>query len=194
MAVKPKAIYQYETSPRKLEPEYKPNKSNKPNKPSKKKQAPKVNKPNNPNNDKSQNKSHSPKTDLQIKKEKELKDFTMKFKLIIYMLILFAAFFIITFRNSQIDESFMKVKSLQADLALLQKENEQLKVGIENSFNLSNVEQQAKELLGMQKLDDFQKEYINLPKNDFVESANEKIIIEEDNWFKKIIKIITNLW
>ena len=175
MTTRGKAFYQYETSPRKLEPEYKPKK---------------VKTNSKLNNDKPQIK----KTNLQIKKEKELKDKKMKAKFIIYMLILFSAFFVITYRNSQIDESFMKVKSMQSELALLQKENEQLKVSIENSFNLSVIEQQAKELLGMQKLDDNQKEYITLPKKEFIEPVSEKIIIEEDNWYQKLIKIITNLW
>lgn len=175
MAAKAKAFYQYETSPRKLEPEYKP-KRKKTNTKS--------------NNDKTQVK----KTNLQIKKEKELKNKEFKAKFIIYMLLMFSAFFVITYRNSQIDESFMKVKSMQAELALLQKENEQLKVSIENSFNLSTIEQQAKELLGMQKLEDSQKEYITLPKKEFIEPVSEKIIIQEDNWYQKLIKIITNLW
>jgi len=180
MAARARNFYQYETSPRKLEPEYRPNK------PNKKKQSQKL------NNDK--NKTQLKKTNLQIKKEKALENKKAKAKLIIYMLIIFAAFFVITYRNSQIDESFMKVKSMQAELALLQKENEQLKVSIENSFNLSTIEQQAKELLGMQKLEDSQKEYISLPKKDFVEPVSEKIIIEEDNWYQKLLKMITNLW
>ncbi len=33
----------------------------------------------------------------------------------------------------------------------MEKENDQMKVDIENNLNLNNVEQQAKELLGMQK-------------------------------------------
>ena len=117
-----------------------------------------------------------------------------KRKIIAYMAVIFAAFFVITYRNSQIDESFMQVKSMQSELALLQKENEQLKVGIENSLNLATIEQQAKELLGMQKLDDSQKEYITLPKEDFIEPVSEKIIIQEENWFQKLLKIVTNVW
>ena len=110
------------------------------------------------------------------------------------MALIFVAFFVITYRNSQIDESFMQVKSMQSELALLQKENEQLKVGIENSLNLATIEQQAKELLGMQKLDDSQKEYITLPKEDFIQPVSEKIIIQEENWFQKLLKMITNIW
>lgn len=177
MATGSRAFYQYETSPRKLEPEYKPNKRK---------------------NDKKlktqKNKTQLKKSNLQIKREKEMAERKKKRKIIAYMALIFAAFFVITYRNSQIDESFMQVKSMQSELALLQKENEQLKVSIENSFNLSTIEQQAKELLGMQKLDDSQKEYITLPKEDFIQPVSEKIIIQEDNWFQKLIKIITNIW
>jgi len=194
MAARARAFYQYETSPRKLEPEYSPRPSKKPSQKPRKKSSNNSKKTSNQKSNNDKNKTQLKKTNLQIKKEKELEHKKARAKLIIYMLILFAAFFIITYRNSQIDESFMKVKSMQADLALLQKENEQLKVSIENSFNLSAIEQQAKEQLGMQKLDDSQKEYISLPKRDFVEPVGEKIIIEEDNWYKKLLRIITNLW
>lgn len=178
MAASSKVFYQYETSPRKLEPDYKPSKKN------------------NKSSNKKNNKAKLKKTNLQIKKEKEILQKKLKFKVIIYVLVLFAAFFVITYRNSQIDESFMKVKSMQSDLALLQKENEQLKVNIENSFNLSTIEQQAKELLGMQKLDNSQKEYISLPKKDFVEPVSEKIIFQDgsDTWYEKLLRVITNLW
>ena len=177
MATGSRAFYQYETSPRKLEPEYKPNKNR-----------------NNKKLKKQKNKTQLKKSNLQIKREKEMAERKKKRKIIVYMGIIFVAFFIITYRNSQIDESFMQVKSMQSELALLQKENEQLKVNIENSFNLSTIEQQAKELLGMQKLDDSQKEYISLPKENFIEPVSEKIIIQEDNWFQKVLKIITNIW
>ena len=74
------------------------------------------------------------------------------------------------------------------ELATLQKENEQLEINIENSLNLSNIEKEAKEKLGMDKLTNKQTVYISLPKKDYVESATEKVIIEEDkNWFEKII-------
>lgn len=175
MATRAKAFYQYETSPRKLEPEYKPKKPK--------------------NNSKSNNnKTKLKKTNLQIKKKQKSKYKKKEVKFILYIIAFFGVFFVITYRNSQIDESFMKVKNMQAELALLQKQNEQLKVSIENSFNLSTIEQQARELLGMQKLEDNQKEYITLPKKDFIEPVTEKIIIEEDNWYQKLIKIITNLW
>lgn len=175
MQASAKAFYQYETSPRKLEPEYKTKKV-------KKNRPPKV------------DNTKVRKTRMQILKENEMKKKKLKAKFIIYTLIIFSAFFVMTYRNSLIDEKFMKVESLKSDLALLQKENEQLRVNIENSFNLATIEQQAKELLGMQKLDDNQKEYITLPKKEFIQPVTEKIIIENDTWYQRILNIIKNLW
>ena len=73
------------------------------------------------------------------------------------------------------------------ELATLEKENEQLKINIENSLNLSNIEKEAKEKLGMEKLTNKQTVYISLPKKDYVESATEKIILEDEkSWFEKV--------
>ena len=47
----------------------------------------------------------------------------------------------------------LEKENLKKELSSIEKENEQLKVGIEKSLNLNKVEQSAKEMLGMQKLD-----------------------------------------
>ena len=102
--------------------------------------------------------------------------------------------FAISYQNSLITESFSQKESLKKNLSAIEKENEQLKVNIEKSLNLNKVEQSAKEMLGMQKLDNSQKIYINLPKQDYVESATEEVIIEEETTFwQKLIKRINNL-
>lgn len=103
----------------------------------------------------------------------------------------FIILFAISYRNSVINEKFSEIKTLKANLAGIEKENEQLKVNIENNLNLKSIEQSAKEVLGMQKLNNSQKVYINLPKEDYVEPATEEIIKEDSlNWFQKIINII----
>jgi len=66
----------------------------------------------------------------------------------------------IGYRNSLIDERFNQVQELKKQLAVTQKENEQLEVNIQSMLNLQNIEQAAEELLGMQKLDNEQKIYI----------------------------------
>ena len=99
----------------------------------------------------------------------------------------------ISYRNSQINEKFNKVQTLKKELSSLQKENEQLKVNIENSLNLNTIEKLAKEKLGMQKLTSKQTIYVTLPKKDYVVSASEEVIKEkEKNWFEKLVDKIFN--
>lgn len=162
--------YQYETSPRKLQPEYEPIKN-----PYKKKKA-------------------SIKKAKSNTKNKVNQKMQIKAKVVVYVAIGFMILFAISYRNSLITESFNQKEQLKKDLSAIEKENEQLKVNIEKSLNLNNVEQSAKEMLGMKKLDNSQKIYISLPKKDHIESAAEEIIIEENtNIFEKIIKAFTNI-
>lgn len=164
--------YQYETSPRKLEPEYTPIKH--PYK-AKKTTARKVKKASNNNRAK------------QLKKQQN--------KAIKYILIGFAIAFGICYRNSQIDENFAKVQDLKKELAKVEKQNTQLEISIENGLNLNNLEQEAKEKLGMQKLNSKQTTYITLPKNDYIEPAAEEVIInEKESGIKGIINIISSLF
>ena len=164
--------YQYETSPRKLEPEYTPKKN--PYK-SKKTTARKVDR----------------KKEQQ--KAKDLKK--QKLKAIKYLVIGFLVIFAISYRNSQIDESFSKVESLKEELAELKKQNAQLEVSIESGLNLNNVEQEAKEQLGMQKLNPKQTIYVTLPKTDYIEPAAEEVVIKENSGgVKSIINSIMNIF
>ncbi|MCI8345360.1 MAG: hypothetical protein HFJ42_05280 [Clostridia bacterium] len=172
MAYKPVVSkYQYETSPRKVSPEYEPNR---------KQQA--------------TNKTQKIKVNKKVNKNTKNKaKLNTKGKATLYVVIAFIALFAVCYRNSQITESFNKKEELKKELGSIQKENEQLKVNIENSLNLKNIEQMAKEMLGMQKLDNSQKVYINLPKKDYIESASEEVVIEENlNIWQKIWKGLTN--
>lgn len=163
--------YQYETSPRKLEPEYEPQKNPyaRRKKSTLKKKSEQL-----PNQQKRQLKSHV--------------------KAVMYIGIIFAILFAISYRNSLINESFSRNEKLKTTLAVTQKENEQLQVNIENNLNLSNIEKLAKEKLGMQKLDNSQKVYVSLPKKDYIEPAVEEVVIDdiELNWFQKIIRFFSN--
>lgn len=161
--------YQYETSPRKLEPEYRP-----------------IENP-------YKNKKTTTKKKTTTNNKKNVKHaLKPKIKVALYMAVGFAILFTISYRNSLITERFNQKEKLKEDVAAVQKENEQLKVNIESSLNLNNVEQQAKEKLGMQKLDNSQKIYINLPKKDYIESAAEEVVIDENlNIWQKIIKGLT---
>ena len=165
------ARYQYGTSPRKIEPDYD----------RRSKKAPK----------KGQLKvvKEIPKQQIKLSKEQRSK----QMKMTVTVVGLFLLLLTISCRNSQIDKKFDQIQDQKKQLATLQKENEQLKVSIENSLNLNNVEKVAKEELGMQKLSNRQTVYVTLPKKDYVESASEKVEIEEEkSWWEKIADKIFN--
>lgn len=101
---------------------------------------------------------------------------------------MFGIIFLILFKNSQINESFAKIQKLKSEITAIQKENDQIEINIQNSMNSNNLEQKAKDLLGMQKLTNKQIVYINIPKKDYVEYKAEEIIIEEEkSFFEKIV-------
>lgn len=164
--------YQYETSPRKLEPEYIPVRKKA------KKQSNKQQK----NNKKYINEK------LELKRKENRK----KAKAFLYVGAVFAVLLVISYRNSQITEQFSEVKNLKSDLASVQKENEQLEVNIESSINLTNIEKEATEQLGMQKLTNDQKIYVSLPKKDYVQPTTEDIIKsnKNNNWFKTTVSAL----
>lgn len=180
--------YQYETSPRKIKPDYNKPKRNtvQYNKP-KKKQVVKTTKV------KQEIISKNKKQDeLKVKNSLILKT---KLMVVAKCVILFVILFFIIFRNSKISESFSQIQLLKAAITEIQKENDQLEINIQNSINLNNIEQAAKELLGMQKLNNKQTVYINLSKKDYVEPRTETVIIEEESsWFDNLKEKINNIF
>ena len=165
------AKYQYETSPRKIDPNY-----NRRNKVVPKKGQLKI-------------VEDLPKQQIKVSKEQR----KTQIKMTVTVIGLFLLLLTISCRNSQIDKKFNQIQDQKKYLAALQKENEQLKVSIENCLNLNNVEKVAREELGMQKLSSKQTVYITLPKKDYVESASEKVVIQEEkNWWEKIVDKILN--
>lgn len=166
--------YQYETSPRKLEPEYAPKKNTYKGKKST---------------------ARRPEVSKQRANNKKLQEEKKKHRrMIMYVVLAFSILFAISYRNAQIDENFEKVQDYKKELAAVEKENSQLELAIESSLNLSNVEQQAKELLGMQKLTNQQIVYVNLEKDDHIESAAESVNLEEEGFFDKVINTVKNLF
>ena len=166
--------YQYGTSPRKHEPDYNRRKKTK------------------SRNTRKQLKVVKELPRQQIKVSKEQKRRHMKTTLTVIGL--FLLLLTISCRNSQIDKQFNKIQDQKKQLAALQKENEQLKVSIENSVNISNIEKVAKEELGMQKLSSKQTVYVTLPKKDYVETASEKVVKNEENktWWQSLVDKIMN--
>ncbi len=129
-------------------------------------------------------------TKKKVNKQKNT-DLKQQIKIIMYIAIGFAILFAISYRNSLITASFNQRENLKKQLSTLKKENAQTEINIQTSLNLANIEKSATSMLGMKKLDDSQKVYVSLPKEDYIETASEQVIVtKEQNWFKKIIDTI----
>lgn len=155
--------YQYDTNPRKLEPEVKSSKSSP-------KKATNVKKT---------------KKQKDKAKAKELR--VAKTNFAILMLVILGSILLLMYRNVKIRESFAGVQELSKKVSSLEKENGQISVQIQNNLNLNNIEETAAASLGMQKLSSKQTVYINLDKKGYTEISQKSITKEKkENFFQKI--------
>ena len=161
--------YQYETSPRKLQPEYIPVKKKYPKK------------------------STAKKIDVKSKQRKETSK-SINSKIILYIGMGFFILFAISYRNALIAQTYSQVKALKSELSEVEKDNRQLEVNIESKTNLSAIEKKAQEELGLKKLDDSQTVYVSLDKQDYIESSAQSVKIEETTWLESIINKIKNIF
>lgn len=157
------ARYQYETSPRKLQPsqDYRNKKKNNSNK--KKSNVHKKAKVNNS-------------------------------KIILAIGIAFVILFAISYRNALIAQKYNELKGLKTKLAEIEKENKQIEVNIESKTNLGTIEEKASKELGLKKLDSSQTVYVSIDKQDYVESSVEKVKLQDESWFNKIINKIKDIF
>lgn len=150
--------YEYETSPRKLEPDYQTN----------------IRK----------------KKKTVVKRKTNTKAQTRNnIKTIFEVVLGFAILLLISYRYSVVNASFNEKENLKSQLAELKKQNEQLQVSIEQQMNINKIEQEAKEKLGMQKLDNSQKVYVSLDKEDYIEAPINNIETQKtETWWSKLLK------
>ena len=164
--------YQYETSTRKLEPEYV-----------------QVRKKTQKQNTKSTQKQ-TVKTKYQIQKEKKKVERKNHAKQIALVLVIFGMLLAVSYREIHIMEMFNNKKEMENQLALIQKENGQVEKDIkaeESKLDWNVIRQKASEELGMQEAN---KITVDLNKTDNVEK-DEKLIKEDNTSF--IEKIIEKL-
>lgn len=164
--------YQYETSPRKYEPEYTTRKITK-------KQAPKVSKK---EIEKRLEKERAKKAEERKKKAKQI--FAVAF--------VFVMLLSLSYREIQIMEMFDQKKEQEDKLALIQKENGQIEKNIkeeESKLEWNTIKQRATEELGMEVKTGIP---INLERTDNVETENKYIKEDETSWLEKIVSFFVN--
>lgn len=124
-----------------------------------------------------------------IKTEKK-SEFAKYRKLLGLIFLLTFIFGILNYRTALINTKLTEKEKAKSKLEEIQKENVQLQVNIEQSLNISNVEKIAKEKLGMQKLDNSQRTYINISKKDFVETPLNSGLKAKQSWIEKFMNLI----
>ena len=167
------ARYQYETSPRKYEPEYTTKKTTK-------KQTPRV------------SKKEIERKKLEKEKAKKAEDRKKKVKQIIAVVVVFAMLLSLSYREIQIMEMFDQKKEQEDKLALIQKENGQVEKNIkeeESKLEWNTIKQRATDELGMQVKAGIP---INLEKSDNIETENKYIKEDETSWLEKIVSFFVN--
>ena len=158
-----RGAYQYETSPRKLEPNYRRQ------------------------NTKNKLEVIDNTQKRNMKAEKEAKK--IRKRQIFLVVAIFATLLFISYRNSVINEEYKDIQAQKNNLAVIQKENKQLEISLEGSLNLNNIEKIATEQLGMQKQTNNQTIYTELDKEDYIEVASEETQKEDKSFFTKILEI-----
>ena len=164
--------YQYETSPRKYEPEYTTRKITK-------KQAPKVSK-------------KEIEKRLEKEKAKKAEERKKKAKQIFAVAFVFVMLLSLSYREIQIMEMFDQKKEQEDKLALIQKENGQIEKNIkeeESKLEWNTIKQRATEELGMEVKTGIP---INLERTDNVETENKYIKEDETSWLEKIVSFFVN--
>lgn len=169
----PRVSYQYETSPRKYEPEYTPRNTN--NKNTVNKNTPK--------------KQIKRTVNIKNKKAQERKN---KAKQIFVVMAVFGMLLAVSYREISIMEMFNQKKEMETKLATIEKENGQVEKDIkevESSLDWNKIQQVATEQLGMQAKAGTP---VDLNKNDNVEITYTYIKEEKTSLIEKIVGYIIN--
>lgn len=167
----PRSLYQYETSPRKIEPEYEPVRKKS------------TNKKRNISTQKS-----TVKTKYQLQREKKKVERKNHAKQILIVLSLFGMLLAVSYREIHIMEMFNNKKDMENQLALIEKENGQVEKDIrsqESKLDWNTIKQKATNELGMREAT---KINVELKRADNVEKE-EKLIKEDDtSLLEKIVE------
>ena len=107
--------------------------------------------------------------------------------------VIIAFAFLISYRSSLIEEKSVRIQEERNAIEQLKNENVELNLGLQKALSLTNIERQAKNKLGMQKLQNNQIRYIKIEKEDYVEPVSSTRIEEKQlSFFEKVMSFFTN--
>ena len=93
----------------------------------------------------------------------------------------------------EISKLYNEQSNLNKQLNSITSENTSLKTELDGKTSIQAVEDYAENTLGLQKLDNSQKEYIQLQKNNVIEVVkddNDNVFVSVKNWFKDALEYI----
>lgn len=170
----PRTSYQYETSPRKYEPEYTTKRAKT------KTQVKKT------------SKKEIERKKLEKEKAKKAEERNKRIKQVILVITIFGMLLAISYREISIMEMFNQKKDLENKLALIEKENGQVKKSIkevESTLEWNEIKKKATEQLGMEAKAGIP---VDLDKTDNVETETKFIKEEKRNILEVVIEFIIN--
>lgn len=94
-----------------------------------------------------------------------------KIKAVIWIVLIFAAFFTIITRYSSMTNLNYEIADLKESLSVQEAENSALKVDLAKKTNMMKVRYEAETQLGMQEPDNYQITYIEVPRANTAEAA-----------------------
>ena len=168
--------YQYGTSPRKYEPDY----------------TVVMNKNDTNKNTKIEEPKKNIKNNVEKTKSKNIQEGKSRALQIVVVLAIFGMLLTVSYREISIMEMFNQKKSLENNLATIEKENGQVEKSIkevESTLDWNSIQQKATEQLGMQKKSGTP---VDLEKSDNVETTSKFIKSEKSNFIEKVIEYFIN--
>lgn len=115
------------------------------------------------------------------------------FKMFLNAMVICALIGAVLYGNVETNRLFNEISSLQSDLAALQSENIALAAEYESATSLKNVEDYAENVLGLQKLDKAQIEYVELESDtviEIIEIENKNVFVIIKNWFADVCEYL----
>lgn len=138
--------------------------------------------------------AQEPKPAIQVKRNpmperSGINAFSVLFKALVIVAVLYA----VLYGKVETNRLFNEISSLQTELASLQGENIALAAEFESATSLKNVEDYAENVLGLQKLDKAQIEYVELESDtviEIIETENKNIFVIVKNWFADVCEYL----